>query len=784
MRRFLPTAIIAILMIAVATPVNAGYLIIRVILEGASGSGGGIETGPGAGETGMGGPLGPGMMKPPRGKGGGSMAGPPGGFTRPPGLGAGSGPGDTSQPGGGMLGGAAAAGEHQHDPTRSLVVVVPVEENLNANTVFYQKRSGNHLTNPIWKPKLHMHYRGERFTTNLFTDNVTVQMYVELLQKPGPQTTRASEVRQMHVKWTRSKGDTRILFNTLSAALDAGMTDDALAYADELLKACDEKPDGLPPEVTGFAQAYRVMQKGIRSPANKPNSADRWRSRLRAQNVTTSMHYSVLFWDATEREVKRRSSMLEDNFRGFYLWHALRGVQLAVPDEPLVAILPKTGNDFFRLARALDVPVRLPTDGFYSVEHDLLLLSPERLDELGQTFSRQSQQIYQAGVVRDRLLAGEGPPLHIHGENDAKKPEEAARMQTLALVDRLLEDEATIAAISREGSRQLLYASARLPRYVELPEWLLDGSGSFFTRPKDPAFVTGEKGKTYVAVAMATGYGGPNYALQRYFTDLVEKKELNPNHGILLKNILTDAYFQGLRDPKDATDPDPIKHHPKAFSSGGGKGGDAQAGGYGRPPKPMGGGVGLGPPRGAGGSGLGPPRGKGGSGLGPPGGAGGSSLGPPRGGGLGTGIPGGLMGPPGMGQKTESEEEEDPATILRKKRDKLSIKAQATAWALYYYLAKDQPDKLNRFINELSALPRDLPLDGDTVLNVFCRSMGIENNKESLTRFANAWLDYIGSVPPASFDVALVEPKPSANASGGNGLGSFGMPPGGGGNPP
>ena len=198
----------------------------------------------------------------------------------------------------------------------------------------------------------------------------------------------------------------------------------------------------------------------------------------------------------------------------------------------------------------------------------------------------------------------------------------------------------------------------------------------------------------------------------------------------------------------------------------------------------MGGGVGLGPPRGAGGSGLGPPRGKGGSGLGPPGGAGGSSLGPPRGGGLGTGIPGGLMGPPGMGQKTESEEEEDPATILRKKRDKLSIKAQATAWALYYYLAKDQPDKLNRFINELSALPRDLPLDGDTVLNVFCRSMGIENNKESLTRFANAWLDYIGSVPPASFDVALVEPKPSANASGGNGLGSFGMPPGGGGNPP
>jgi hypothetical protein len=112
------------------------------------------------------------------------------------------------------------------------------------------------------------------------------------------------------------------------------------------------------------------------------------------------------------------------------------------------------------------------------------------------------------------------------------------------------------------------------------------------------------------------------------------------------------------------------------------------------------------------------------------------------------------------------EPEEHESVVLRKKRDRLSIKAHATAWALYYYLAKDHPDKLRRFLEELTALPRDLPLDGDTVVAVFCRSFCIENNKDSLTRFANWWIDYIRVVPSASVDVALVEPKPSSGSAG------------------
>jgi hypothetical protein len=531
-----------------------------------------------------------------------------------------------------------------------------------------------------------------------------------------------------------------------------------MTYADELLAFATEKAEGLPPEVNAFAQAYKAVQGGIKSPAPNPNSAEQWRLRLQAQGVSPQMHYSLIYWDATDNEVKRRAAMLEENFKGFFLWHATRGIALPIPDAPLIAVLPKSGGDVFRFARALDVPNRMPADGFYSVEHDLLFLSPERLDDLGYSYSRQAQQVYQAGMGRDLLLRGEGPKLHINELNGAKKPEVVARMQTTALIDRLVEDAATQSAISREGTRQLLYVTGRLPRFVELPEWLAHGTANFFTRAKDPAFIAEPDNKWSMAVAMTTGYGGPNFNLQRYFKDLVDKKDLHPDRGQLLKNVLTDAYFRGLRDPKDAVDPDPLKPDAKAVAMAG-RGSSAST-----PRQPPTGGM----------SGYPGSYGYGRGGM----------QRPPSPGGSGGGLSGdSLGGPPSLGGNTASTPGEPPeeheSVILRKKRDRLSIKAHATAWALYYYLAKDHPDKLKHLLDELAALPRDLPLDGDTVVAIFCRSVGIDNNKEALTRFANGWLDYIRSVPAASIDVAVVEPKAgSGGAPVGPGGGFPGMPPG------
>ena len=96
------------------------------------------------------------------------------------------------------------------------------------------------------------------------------------------------------------------------------------------------------------------------------------------------------------------------------------------------------------------------------------------------------------------------------------------------------------------------------------------------------------------------------------------------------------------------------------------------------PPVPMGGPG----PMGMGGSSLGPPPPM----TGGPGPMGGSSLGPPPGGPMGT-MPG-VQPLPGS--------DEDPVVMQRKKRERLTIKAHATAWALHYYLARQKPELLEK----------------------------------------------------------------------------------------
>jgi hypothetical protein len=89
------------------------------------------------------------------------------------------------------------------------------------------------------------------------------------------------------------------------------------------------------------------------------------------------------------------------------------------------------------------------------------------------------------------------------------------------------------------------------------------------------------------------------------------------------------------------------------------------------------------------------------------------------------------------------------------------VKAQASAWALYYYLAKDRPAELRAFQAELAALPRDLPLDSDTVTAAFCRAFNLDGSNQAYAKFADAWLEYIRTVPPAGIDIPLMDPKPA-----------------------
>jgi len=641
-----------------------------------------------------------------------------------------------------------------YDHSRSVVAVIPLEADLIRGRLDMSKQF-----NPQYNPEFRKFvapYHGKRLQASLFVDSTSIQLYEELIALPAPKKTRHTEMVDKHRAWQRGKNDPQLLYDAVVLALESGFIrdrsthkdntppDDAVTYAEELWKVASEKKLTLPGDVQRFVEAWDKMRDAVLQPAPQPSNADNWKSQLDAKNVRVDGHYAVISWDSADDEILRRTEQLNDNFTGYFLWHATRGVVLNPPSQPLIVLLAmirKDGRDHMNTLRtALDGQEGLPsqTDGFYSPEHNIVVLAATRMDDVGRTFLGQTNQVFQKGLNRDELLNGKIPHIDPTGAKGSK-PDDVARATTLAIVEKLVIDEAEMAAVSREGTRQLLFSTNVLPRNVTLPHWLMQGSVNFFTRPRGPAYVTiGDNDKPFMTVAFSTGYGVPNYVLQRYFREMAAHKELNQDPVKLLENVLTDAYFSGL---KDGIDPDPAPPAKKK-----------PAGTVGMPPVPGGPGMpptaGMPPMPGA------PPMGLGGPGLGGP-------------------------------AVTITTDTEDPIITQRKKKDRLNIKSQATAWALYYYLARGRSAELQQYIAELNKLPRDLPIDGRTAHAAFVRVFRLSTTDDGvadpklLQKFAKDWRDYMGTVPMTSIDIPLVVPEPpkSTGTGGPMGPGPMGGPP-------
>ncbi|MBX9622477.1 MAG: hypothetical protein K2X82_01550, partial [Gemmataceae bacterium] len=608
--------------------------------------------------------------------------------------------------------GAAAA-----DPARSVYVVVPYTNTRPGKRAFYPKFGD---PNPTYNPEWDFAFDHPYGKTNLFVDNATVQAYTDLgpiaseKQKGG--WTRRSVVLGKHAQWQKNRADGQRLLDLVAEALEHGMVPEAVAYADELAAAAEAKKTQATGPVARFLDAYAKIQKPLKDPPAGKGAGDEWAARLAIAlgkaNQETRGHYTLVYWDAPEADRTRRLVQLEDNLRAFYLWHAVRGVALPVPDRPLTAVLPRTGREAAALARSLDhFPVR--SDAFYVPEYDLVVLYPEWWDEVGQTFQRQLQQMYREGVSRAGLLTGSPPPVPIDTTGrtkGAKRPEEVARMMTFALVERYAADATEWQAVSREGTQQLYYASGLLPRHVALPQWLSGGAVGFFGRPRGPVFTTrevGDRDATFATLALTTGYGAPNFVLQKHFAELVGKKQLAADAGTTLRRVVSDTYFAAIGDRIDADDPRlPL---PPA------------------PPKKA--------PAAAPAPGVGP------VGLGP------------------------VAGPP-------ADVVISPAALERRREEFLVNKAYATAWALYFHLARNHPAELGRYTAELARMPRDLPLDEATRLETFARAFNLtagpsqEGDRLTFAQFGDQWLKAMEAVPPAGFDIELKDPTPAAAGAG------------------
>lgn len=717
-----------------------GYMVISVDLSAMMGGGGAMVGapggGPGGGEAGF-----------PGGGPGGQGGGRGGGRAGPGGL----------QPGGFPGGGGGGGNQPAADPAKSIVAVVPFNK-LDIRPVYKDLRRT--LQNPPM-PFLVTDYG----TAALYTDsNIHLQPLTRGFHLP-------TRLKLNHNKWIKERKPQEGT-DLVSEALSYGLVKQALQYAEETAKVVAGRKD-TPPATTGaFVKAFNEIKGKLNEPLPDGGEASKWQSLLGAVGVNSTEHYALIHWgeqSVSQDVIKRKLAALEDNFRAFYLWHALGGVPLKLPERKLIVVLADKSTDMLRLRDGLDGSPIL-SDAFYSPTHNLVVISPERMDELGRTFTQFVQSQYKLGWNREELLKGVAPNLQ-GGETVA----DVARVMTLALVDKVVDEEATAAMVSREGTRQLYAATGVVNPHVIMPEWVEAGTANLLNKPKGPFYHTSQ-GRTVMTLGLTSGYGSPNYVLVREFAAMLAAKELNPDNAELLTNVLMDKYFDAVRDEKDI-DPKPTAAN-QGIALGGGGGGfpGAAAAGPGGP----GGGF---PGRGGGGQ-LQPP------GRGGPAGRGGGVAG-------GEGSPDGDAGFPGGGGGLfpGGGQQRDPEAEKRHLKAKLQTKSQATAWALTFFLAKRKMPALFQFYTDLDRMPRDMRLDRQQVFMTFCRAFGLtETNDQTKVdtaaykRFADDWVEFMRAYSNWGIDVPVTgrsaDPQGPGVGSPGGGLGGpggLGRPGGGGG---
>ncbi|HEY7156411.1 MAG TPA: DUF1570 domain-containing protein, partial [Gemmataceae bacterium] len=236
-------------------------------------------------------------------------------------------------------------------------------------------------------------------------------------------------------------------------------------------------------------------------------------------------HYTLFHSSAIPAvDVKSRLDQLENSFRGFYYWFALKGVALTAPSHRQLVVLTNSDKDFEQFQEVLTAgPVVV--DGFFARRENLAVLSSQRQDESYDSLSKYYETWEGKGLRRADVLLRKPKPAEL-----ADGGKTFAEAQMLSVMLRALEKEAELATVSHDASRQLLFASGLLPRNVAAPEWLLFGMGSFFETPLQSPWPS---------------LGAPSaYYLPRW--NEMKGKGFEKTPGQTLRKVITDAYFRSV----------------------------------------------------------------------------------------------------------------------------------------------------------------------------------------------------------------------------------------------
>jgi len=378
--------------------------------------------------------------------------------------------------------------------------------------------------------------------TSLYADEQTNTRYIQELKSVRSRFTAKKDAIY------KNRTDDKI-FELAEWCLNHAMVPEFAAIMDEVAKS--GKATGLD-KLDKAVEAYTKVKGALAQRIDKENASNHWRGRL-GFRISQSDHYSLLYNAAVNDppEVQRRLKMLEDNMRAVYYWFALRGVALNMPEEKLVCVLIDQPEQF-RLQRALIEDEPLSTDGFFSARDNVVVFSAQRLDDASVLFNKQMQALYQKGWERESLLQGKA---NLAGA----QPDEQYRMQTLALIDKALEVEGERAAVTHEGTRQILVGCGLQKPTVVMPDWMQFGMASVFETPKGPFPLA----PVEVCVAYWPGYGAPSWVYNRIFKylerghlpgsdiitlQLLRQRGETTSASQLLREVVTDSEFSRARD--------------------------------------------------------------------------------------------------------------------------------------------------------------------------------------------------------------------------------------------
>jgi hypothetical protein len=357
------------------------------------------------------------------------------------------------------------------------------------------------------------------------------EMFVITEDKDKPIPTVSARFREKFDRLVKEKPSISELLDQADWTLQHGLVDKLPLVMEKLFEVDKNNP---------AVVAYVKVKADLDRPAKNDESVVSLRRDLLTRyKLTETAHYLIVHDAANDTavEIKTHSEHLENSFRGFYYWFALKGIALPVPKNRQIIVLTGKESDFEQLHKIL-TPGPVVVDGFFARRETLAVMHSQRQDDTYQALSTYWRNWKDKGFQRTELLSGNGkwsgapPSIKLEGTQGFVKTMEA---QMLALMLKALEQEAELATVSHEASRQLLFASGLLPRNVAVPEWLLFGVGSFFETPLQSPWPT---------------IGAPSpYYLPRWR----ELKSKDPSKGGLektsldtLRKVVTDGYFRTL----------------------------------------------------------------------------------------------------------------------------------------------------------------------------------------------------------------------------------------------